>query len=297
MNTEKWFNDNTESLKGKTIAMTGCTGGIGRCLCEYFCRLGADLIMLDRNRNKAERLKSELNMEFKDTAILSLSVDLQDELSVISVCSKLEKYKIDVFIHNAGAYSIPRGKTRLGLDNVFTINFASPYYIINRILPIVRKSHGKIIAVGSIAHNYSKSDIEDIDFSSRKAASKVYGNAKRYLMFSLYELFKNETDASLAVAHPGITFTGITAHYPKLIFTVIKHPMKVIFMKPKKAALSIIRAVFEDCGYSEWIGPRLFDVWGYPRLKTLNTCSSDESLRIFESANEVLKQYKKLEKF
>lgn len=297
MNTEKWFNDNTESLKGKTIAMTGCTGGIGRCLCEYFCRLGADLIMLDRNRNKAEKLKSELNMKFKDTAILSLSVDLQDELSVILVCSELEKHKIDIFIHNAGAYSIPREKTRLGFENVFTINFTSPYYIINRILPIVRKSHGKIIAVGSIAHNYSKSDTEDIDFSSYKAASKVYGNAKRYLMFSLYALFKNETDVSLAIAHPGITFTGITAHYPKLIFTVIKHPMKVIFMKPKKAALSVIRAVFEDCGYYEWIGPRLFDVWGYPRLHTLNTCSPDESLRIFESANEILNRYKSLEKF
>ena len=51
-------------------------------------------------------------------------------------------------------------------------------------------------------------EFEDIDFSTRKQASKVYGNAKRYLMFSLYELFKNEDKASLAVTHPGISFTN-----------------------------------------------------------------------------------------
>ena len=104
-------------------------------------------------------------------------------------------------------------------------------------------------------------------------------------MFSLYGLFR-DTNA-LAVTHPGITFTNITAHYPKIIFALIKHPMKIIFMKPKKAALSILRGLFDSTSENEWIGPRLFGVWGMPKKKGLKTCKKDEAERICRVADGV----------
>ena len=112
-------------------------------------------------------------------------------------------------------------------------------------------------------------------------------------MFSLYELFKNETEVTLSIAHPGITFTNITAHYPKLIFAVIKHPMKIIFMKPKKAALSILKGVFTPTLYHTWIGPRIFNIWGLPKLQKLNTVSEAESQKIGQIANEIYNELKK----
>ena len=136
------------------------------------------------------------------------------------------------------------------------------------------------------------SDPDDTDFSTRTASSKVYGNSKRYLMFSLYELFKGETDVTLSVVHPGITFTNITAHYPKLIFAVIKHPMKVIFMKPKKAALCILKGAFRSTAYHQWIGPRIFNVWGLPKLKRLKTCSRPESSSIGQAAQKIYEDLK-----
>ncbi|MBE6787404.1 MAG: hypothetical protein E7537_03545 [Ruminococcaceae bacterium] len=111
-------------------------------------------------------------------------------------------------------------------------------------------------------------------------------------MFSLYELFKNETKVKLAVTHPGITFTNITAHYPKLIFAVIKHPMKVIFMKPKKASLSVLEGCFQETEYHTWIGPKLFNIWGYPKKQKLKTCKQTESQKIGELAEEI---YRKLQ--
>ena len=159
--------------------------------------------------------------------------------------------------------------------------------MIRQLLPTLRKKHGRAVVVGSIAHNYSKTDPYDIDFSTRKKSSLVYGNSKRYLMYSLLSLFKNETDVTLSVTHPGITFTNITAHYPKLIFAVIKHPMKVIFMKTDKASLSIVKGVFDSTeGYS-WYGPRLFDVWGYPSKKTLKTAANEEIDRIIQTADRI----------
>ena len=125
------------------------------------------------------------------------------------------------------------------------------------------------MVVGSIAHRYSKTDENDIDFSRRTSSAPVYGNAKRTLMFAAYSLFEKEEDATLAVTHPGISFTNITAHYPKVIFALIKHPMKWIFMKPEKACLSILQGVFTPCETMEWIGPKWFDVWGKPKKKKL----------------------------
>ena len=133
-----------------------------------------------------------------------------------------------------------------------------------------------MVIVGSIAHNYSKSDSRDVDFSARQQSSLVYGNSKRYLMFVLNELFKNESCVGFAITHPGITFTNITNHYPKLIYAIIKTPMKVIFPPPKRACLSILKGVFEDTGDREWIGPRLFGIWGKPKKTRLRTVGSSE---------------------
>ncbi len=281
----------SRSLKGKRIAVTGSTGGLGRELCAYLAGLGASLVLVDRNAERSEAHKNELVARF-GTEVVCITLDLEDILSAESVAQRLIELGTDVFVHNAGAYSIPRHKCDSGYDNVFQINFVTPYYIIRRILPALRERGGKVVAVSSIAHAYSKIDETDVDFSTRRAASKVYGNAKRYLTFSLSELFRNENDAHLAIAHPGISFTNITAHYPKVIFAIIKYPMKLIFMKPKKAVLSVLEGVFEDTPYCEWIGPRVFDIWGSPKRKKLRTCSANERARIAEISEEIYSSMK-----
>ncbi len=271
---EKWLNKNTRSLKGKTVAITGSTGGLGKALCRYLAYLGASLVLVDRNAGRSADVKNTILSEFCGITVKCINADLADISSVKNASELLVKEPIDIFIHNAGAYSIPRKTCSTGYDNVFQINFASPYYIIKKLLPVISERGGRIVVVGSIAHNYSKTDSQSVDFADRTRASKVYGNAKRYLMYSLYPLAKD--GASVSVTHPGISFTGITAHYPKLVFALIKHPMKLIFMKPKKAALSILKGVFEPCQSCEWIGPRIFDVWGVPKKKKLHTAKKEE---------------------
>ena len=292
MSIRKWLSANTASLAGKTVAITGSTGGIGRELCDYLASLGASLILVDRNAEKSAEHARELSRKY-GASVRCVAADMENFDSVRTACEKLKTEPIDALILNAGAYKIPRKICDTGFDNSFQINFVSPYYITRELLPLLRSRKGGVVAVGSIAHDYSKSDPSDVDFRSHPRASRVYGNAKRYLMFSLWELFKNETETALAVAHPGITFTNITSHYPKPIFAVIKYPMKLIFMNPKKACLSILRGVFESCSYMEWIGPRYFNVWGLPKKRTVQTATVDESRRIAASAEEIYKNLRR----
>lgn len=287
MKTSTWIKKNTSSLRGKKIAVTGSTGGIGRELCAHLASLGASLVLVDRNPVRSHALGEELCRLFPDLSVSYVTCDMEDISSVDSAAASIAELGTNALIHNAGAYSIPRHKCSTGFDNVFQINFVSPYYLTKKLLPHLRERGGTVVCVGSVAHRYSETDPADVDFSTRSRASLVYGNAKRYLMFALYGLFKEESGARLAVTHPGITFTNITAHYPPLIFAVIKHPMKVIFMKPRRACLSILRGLFEPCRQNEWIGPRFFDVWGLPKKRTLTSVKDHEALRIFEEAEKI----------
>lgn len=290
MKPSKWIDKHTKSLLGKRVAVTGSTGGLGRELCSYLASLGASLVLLDRNRERSDAHKRSLTERFGLTEITCISLDLEDLVSASRAVERLAEMEIDLFIHNAGAYSIPRHKCKSGYDNVFQINFATPYYMICRLLPVLRKREGRVVVVGSIAHRYSEIDPTDVDFSKRRSAAKVYGNAKRYLMFSLFSLIKTERKASLAVVHPGITPTNITSHYPKPIYAIIKYPMRLIFMSPKKAALSILQGVFEQTADAEWIGPSFLNIWGMPRKKKLTSCTADERARISETAARVDRQ-------
>lgn len=285
MNYKKWLLKNTASLEGKTVAISGATGGLGRELCRYFCRLSASLILIDRNAERSAALKAQLLSENPDAQIKSYILDLEDVSAVRKAAAELLCEDIDYLVLNAGAYKIPRRKCENGFDNVFNINFVSPYILARALLPKISARGGRVVAVGSIAHNYSRIDVADVDFSTRRASSKAYGNAKRYLMYSLWGL--EEYSSSVAIAHPGIAVTNITAHFPKPLYALIKYPMKLIFMKPRKACLSILLSLFENTEQNEWIGPRIFDVWGLPKKKKLKTCSKEEAEQISKIAKEI----------
>lgn len=285
MNYEKWLAKNTVSLDGKTVAISGATGGLGRELCKFFCALGAKLVLIDRNMARSVALRAQLLSEYPELSVSAHIVDLEDVESVRELAQTLLHEDIDYLVLNAGAYKIPRRKCENGYDNVFNINFISPYVLARTLLPSIKARGGRVIAVGSIAHNYSHIDPADVDFSTRKASSKVYGNAKRYLMYSLWGL--EEYRDAVNVTHPGIAVTNITAHFPKLVYAIIKYPMKLIFASPKKACLSILLGIFESTEKNQWIGPRIFDVWGLPKKKILKTCSSEEADIICKIAKEI----------
>lgn len=286
MKIKTWIQKNTRLLDGKTVAVSGATGGIGRQLSLYLAELGASLILINRNKERAKKLEEEILCRFPKTKIEHIFADMEDIASVRSAADELSKKPIDMLFLNAGAYAIPRHKCSTGYDNVFQINFVSPYFLARRLLPKIRERGGRIVAVGSIAHRYSKSDANDIDFSTRKKASLVYGNSKRYLMTALPALAEREGE--IVIVHPGITYTNITAHYPKIIFAIIKHPMKVVFMSVKKATLSILSGAFWRTSGEKWIGPRFFDIWGLPKIKKIKI-SKTEAKKIIDISEIIYK--------
>ena len=293
MNINNWLKNNVNNLKGKRVVISGATGGLGKELCFILAELEADITLLCRNKQKADSLINEIKSVYAFVNIDFIELDFEDLNSVKNCVSSLKKYKgIDILINNAGVYNVPVKTLDSGFNNIFQINFLYPYYLTKMLLlELEKKENSTCIVVSSIAHNYSKIDKNDIDFSTRKRASKIYGNAKRFLTFSMFELFKT-SKVNLSVVHPGVTLTNMTNHYPKLINPVIKFAIKLFFPNPKKAALNIIFGTSHKTNYHEWIGPKFFNVWGKPKLKKLSTCKKQESEKIYEIAESLFSKIK-----
>ena len=274
------------SLSGKTVAITGSTGGLGRHICRELISLGASLVMLNRNAQKAAALEDELKAEYPNADISHIKLDLTDIRSVSKAAAELEGASIDYLILNAGIFNVPVVKCDTGYNNIFQTNFISQYVLAKAFMPCLKRTNGKIIAVGSLAHTWAKLDELDTDYSTRKGAGKVYGNSKRFLMAALDELVKIEPSVRFTVAHPGITLTELTTHYNRFLKAIVKVGMTVLFTPAKRAARNIVAALFNDTD-GEWIGPRVFGIWGRPSIKNLRTIKPDERARIYETAEMV----------
>ena len=285
MNINKWINKNCKSLDNKTICITGSTGGLSTSFVNVLAKLRANLIFANRNLEKSEIQKQNLIKKYPNIKIQILYLDLFDIEGVKNFCAEIKSYKVDIFIFNAGIYNEQRKFSSIKYNNIFQVNFISPYYIIKQLLPNLTKET-KLIVVGSIAYNFSKVDFSDIQKLNTKNPNKIYGNSKRFLMYSLLKL-SEENNLNLTIVHPGITLTNMTSHYHKSINWLIKIMEKLMFQKPEKACLSVLAGIFTNTNSGEWIGPSKFNIWGYPKKQKLKNFTSDEATKIYSIAEQI----------
>ena len=270
----------------RKIAITGSTGDLCSIVAEELAKKGYSLVFVDRNRQKSEKNAERIRSVCPGAEIEFVSCDLGDDASVAAAADILIGSGIDTLILGAGVYNVPITKGEDGFNNIFRINFLSQYRLAVRLAercPTLRR----IVAIGSVAHNYGRFDAGDPDYSRRTKPSSIYGNSKRVIMAALYKKFKDDKKIKLSIAHPGVTLTNMTNHYPKSINWLVKIGIKLLFPSPKKAARSLVLAADEECGYMEWIGPRLFGVWGSPSKKRLKTIGENEAETIYEYAESI----------
>ena len=286
LNVEQWLKDNTVDLQGRVVVITGAAGGLGSVVTRDLLQANAKIIMLERDVEKMETLAKKLREEFAQADIETMRIDLNQIKSVNAVVTQLINRRIDYLILNAGVYNVPLSTSELGYNNVFQINFIAQYYLAKQLLPALQRTKGKVVAVTSIAHNFVKLDENDIDYTNHKKGTKVYGNSKRFITLALSELFKDRDDVRLALVHPGVTLTPMTNAKNN---GFIKLTMGMIFPKNAVAALSIVRGVFTDINYDEWIGPKVKNIWGAPMIQKLPTATAEERAKIFNLAENICK--------
>lgn len=298
--TRRWLSKNAPaSFEGKTVLITGATGGVGLKSAEIMLYLKARVIMACRNREKADSIKSKLLSEYPDAQIDILSLDLANIRSIDAFVRQIceQKTDIDVFLNNAGVFHKPGEQTADGFDMVTGTNYLGVYYLTESILPYLMTLPHEVIYINtvSIIHKIAKNGFPDFCALNQKGDFSVYASSKLCLARYSFELSRHliNTNIRVVMSHPGITITPLALNaFGKTVgyFTKIA---AVLFNSNEKSALSLAYIMSKDVAAGSITGPKkLFGGWGYPKpnkvIKKVKTGGS-ELIALTEKAIATIK--------
>jgi NAD(P)-dependent dehydrogenase (short-subunit alcohol dehydrogenase family) len=205
----------SDACKGKLVVITGATSGIGYAVARKFASKGADLICINRNKERSEALKHEIESVYKVKCdyILADFSSMDDTDKAAHSLLELEK-PIDIIIHNAGIYLTKRQITSNGIEKVFMVNYLSSF-IMNYILKEKLISQGKcrIILVNSEGHRFAAWGMrfDDLDWSKRHYSGlKSYGTAKLAELLAMikFDEYFRGSGVTINAMHPGAVKTA-----------------------------------------------------------------------------------------
>lgn len=204
----------SNDFKDKLVVITGATSGIGYVTARKYASKGANLLCINRNPEKSENLRNEIQSEFGVKCNYRIA-DLSNLNDIFRVSNELPNLEtpIDVLIHNAGVYLTKRELTTDGLEKVFVVHYLSSF-IMNYLLMDKLKSQEKtrIIMVGSEGHRFAAWGLrlDDLNWEKRKYSGlKSYGSAKMAQLLSMLIFNDHFTNSGVTIntMHPGAVKT------------------------------------------------------------------------------------------
>ncbi|MBE0643000.1 MAG: SDR family NAD(P)-dependent oxidoreductase [Bacteroidetes bacterium] len=204
----------TDRFDGKLVVITGATSGIGYSTARKYAAQGANLLCVNRNSEKSEALRREVEDEFSvrcDCLLADLS-SLEDIHRVAHELASLHA-PIDVLIHNAGVYLTEQERTPDGLDKVLVVHHLSSF-IINYVLmeKLKAQDSARILLVSSEGHRFAAwgLNLDDVNWEKRRYTGlRSYGAAKTSQLLSMLVFADRFRDSGVTInaVHPGAVKT------------------------------------------------------------------------------------------
>ena len=203
-----------ENLENKVCLITGATKGIGLEAAKALNQMGAEIVFIARNHEKANKLKEELLQESgrQPTAIIADLSSQNDVKKAAEEFISLNK-PLDILLNNAGIMNRERKETADGFDDVFSVNHLA-YFSLTLLLTEKMKNAGggRIVNVASMAYRFvNEMNFEDLQSKENYKGLKVYGQSKLANILFTRSLASKLKDYKITVncLHPGYVDTGI----------------------------------------------------------------------------------------
>ena len=131
--------------------LTGATGGIGRVIALQLAPQCSSLILMGRDTQKLEALKSELKNMAVNVQIVSGDLR-EDSTSVRLMDAVLAQQGINLLINNAGIslFKSFADQTDEDVTQLMLTNLVSPILLCKQLLPHLKTEPSQIINIGSI---------------------------------------------------------------------------------------------------------------------------------------------------
>ena len=209
------------SLRGRTAVVTGATSGLGQAAASQLAELGARVILVGRNPDKAEDTRREIVAATGNDNVAVALADLSLLADVRKLARKLleTEPRIHVLVNNAGVLLNQRTTTPEGNETALATNLLAPYLLTRMLLPRLRESApSRIINVSSGGMYATGLALDDLQYErGTYDGSRAYARTKRALV-TLTEMWAEQLKDSGVVVHamhPGWADTpGVAGSLP-----------------------------------------------------------------------------------
>lgn len=152
-------------LDGSLVVLTGGTRGIGLHAAAGLARLGADVVITGRGRDRGEDAVRTITGAAPGAAVRFVPTDLSTLAGVRSaaVLLRQEAERIDVLVHNAGVLLGSPVLTEEGLDPTVVVNHLAPFLLTHLLRPVLDRTGAdarpaRVLTVTSGAARFTRFD-------------------------------------------------------------------------------------------------------------------------------------------
>ena len=146
-------------LDGKVALVTGGSRGIGLMITQGLIESGAKVYITSRTAEACEKVAVEMNALGQGECVaLPADLSLLDNINAFVDKLSAKESHIDILINNAGAtWGAPLEEfPEKGWDKIMTLNVKSPFFLTQRLLPMLKKNANqddpsRVIMISSIA--------------------------------------------------------------------------------------------------------------------------------------------------
>lgn len=237
------------NMNGKTVIVTGATGGIGKETARELATRGARVIMACRNLENAEKVRDDIVTLTKNENVIIKKLDLATQKSIREFAEDIlrTEQRLDVLIHNAGTAEKKIIKTEDGLELTMATNHFGPFLLTHLLIDLLKRSApSRIVVVASSLYQLTSLNLNNLNPSSSWFPPWIYYPSKYANISFTLELARRLEGSGVTAncLHPGLIDSGIWRNVPVPLNWPLKVIVKCFFKSPEQGCQT---SVFLAC--------------------------------------------------
>ena len=231
-------------MAGRTVLVTGGSGGIGLATALGLAAMGAHLAITGRDRGRTQDAAREIRAVGGgqvDVFVADLSSQQQVRRLAGEVLQSLPR--IDVLVNNAGGFWNTRHVTADGLERTFALNHLAPFLLTSLLLDRLKHSApARVVTVSSNVQAIGRIDFDDLQGERSYSGARAYNQSKLANVLFTYELARRlqGTAVTANALHPGVVRTAFGAEDPRRIQRLFTPFMRPFMKAPARGAATSI---------------------------------------------------------